>query len=629
VKTVDVSKTAGKSVPGGFFVRILIGITVIAWILRLVAAWEMSRAGGGINNMFTPPETSDLATYMQLGRECAAGNFPRTFYYQPYYYAVFLAAVNWIFGAHLAVYAVIFLQSMLSAATVFLTGLCGRKIFSPHAGLVAAGLVALSTSLILYVPYHQNETLQTFHLILLLYLVLIAKDAGHWKWWSAVGAVTGIAILTRGNIWILAAAIAFFIVKWGRFSKKAWLHLALFAVCVIAVQLPFILRNSITEKRLCGASTAADAVLAIGNGVDAPAGGREPWEPAGAMWYSESYKRMMANTTGANAVSVPKQMWRWFCEDPAGFIELQCRKALLFWDGREIPNNVCLEYDGYRNSAVLRYLAWGHNRVLLALGLAGIFWFLPGIRRESKRGRWVLLYTFTAVFYLTVVMFYVLSRFKAPLLPLLAIFGGGAVCSMIHAWRHPAPGKVRLTRMTVILTLLLGVLPANGGYESYRSMEPALQRIIHPDGIIMDLQGKNILHFDYGPQPFGGWQSVEVKKGMIITKRFAQIGTTPAELRFMVRNYEPVYLKMLINGQYREFELPPPLPGKNEYKMVMMPMEQIVNGQIQIEIVDVSGGELWVICDHQRDYGRSFLNGKMLPGEWVIAAGVPRGNLSF
>ncbi|MBE6398659.1 MAG: glycosyltransferase family 39 protein [Lentisphaerae bacterium] len=625
MKAVDISKAAGKSVPGGFFVRLLLLITAVAWILRLVAAWEMSRAGGGMNNMFTPPETSDLATYMQLGQECAAGNFPRTFYYQPYYYAVFLAAINWLCGAKMAVYAVILVQSLLSAATVFLTGWCGRKIFSSAAGLVAAGLTAISATLILYVPYHQNETLQTFHLILLLYLTLKAYDADKWQWWLAAGTVTGIAILTRGNIWMLVPAIAFFTLKRGKFRKKSWLHLALFLFCMIVVQLPFMIRNSVAEERLCGASTAADAVLAIGNGIDAPAGGREPWERAGAMYYSESYKRMMANASGRNAVSVPEQMWQWFCDDPAGFIELQCRKALLFWDGREIPNNVSLEYDGCRNSFVLQYLAWGHNRVLLALGLAGIFWFLPGIKKECKRGRWILLYTFVGIFYLTVVMFYILSRFRAPLLPLLAIFGGGAVCSMINAWRYPAPGKVRLTRMTIVLTLLLGILPVNGGYEWYRDMEPALQRTIHPDGIIMDLQGKNILHFDYGPQPFGGWQNIPVKKGMVIGKQFARIGTVPAELRIMMCNYEPVSLVMRINGELREFELPPPAPGKNEYKMVMMPMENIYNGKVQIEILDISGGELWVVCDHQRDYRRSFLNGRVLPGEWVIAAGVPRG----
>ena len=141
----------------------------------------------------------------------------------------------------------------------------------------------------------------------------------------------------------------------------------------------------------------------------------------------------------------------------------------------------------------------------------------------------------------------------------------------------------------------------------------------------MDLQGANILHFDHGPQPFGGWQSIPVAEGMRITKQFAKVGTVPAELRIMVRNYEPVFLSMRINGQMREFELPPPSPGKNEYKMVMLPMEYVFNGRVQIEILDISGGKLWVVYDRQRDYRRSFLDGRVLSGEWVIAAGTSRG----
>ena len=85
------SETAGKTdSSGGFFVKKLVIISVIALILRLIAAWEMAHAGDGANNVLQPLSTSDLATYMELGKACASGDFPETFYYQPWYYAVFL-----------------------------------------------------------------------------------------------------------------------------------------------------------------------------------------------------------------------------------------------------------------------------------------------------------------------------------------------------------------------------------------------------------------------------------------------------------------------------------------------------------------------------------------------------------
>ena len=71
----SIGKTAGNALKsGGFFVRNLLIITVAGLILRLFAAWEMASCAGGLNNALAPLSTSDLATYIKLGKECAAGN---------------------------------------------------------------------------------------------------------------------------------------------------------------------------------------------------------------------------------------------------------------------------------------------------------------------------------------------------------------------------------------------------------------------------------------------------------------------------------------------------------------------------------------------------------------------------
>ncbi|MCI5779064.1 MAG: glycosyltransferase family 39 protein [Lentisphaeria bacterium] len=612
---------AGKDRSSVFFVRSLTVIALAAWLLRLAAAWEMSRAGNGVGNMFTPPPTSDLATYMTLGRACAAGDFPTEFYYQPYYYAVFLAAIYRMFGGA-AVYAVIVIQSILSAATVFLTGWCARKVFSERAGLLAAALTAVSSSLILYVPFHQNETLQTFHLILLFALTLRAGERQSPGGWFAVGGVTGIAILTRGNVWLLVPVIAGFLIRRRPKGPRGWLFPVIFAVSLLAVQLPFILRNSVSAGALRGPSTAADAVLALGNGADAPAGGRNPGETAGAMYYSESYRRMMANTRGEYARSVPAQMRDWLTADPWGFAELQFRKALLFWDGREIPNNVSLEYDGAAHSLILRYLLCGRNHILLALGLAGMLWFIPTLRRE-RRGELPLLYGFTVAFYLTVVMFYILSRFKAPLLPFLAIFGGGGLCAWAAAWRRWRAAKQWRPAAGAAAVLLASCWVSSRAYDCYRACEAGIQRAIHPDGICLDMNGPNLMYFDHGPAPWGDWREVPLRFGMRIGKTFAVGVTAPVELQIMMRNAEAATVGMIINGGYREWVLPPPAPGRSERKFVILPAI-LLRGRLELEVVKIQGGDVRMMLDAQRNYGRSALNGETVAGEWVIRVGIPR-----
>lgn len=621
-----IEKTAdNQSEVGGFFIKSLWIITFIALVLRLVSAWEMSIAADGINNVLVPLPTSDLATYMKLGRECAAGQFPETFYYQPYFYAVFLVFCNFIGGSMPIVFVAI--QALLSSATVFLTGWCGKKIFNGKAGLIAAGLTAVSSSLILYVPFCQNETLQTFHIVLLFALTLYSLDKQTWYSWLITGSVAGIAILTRGNIWLIipVIAVALFLsaIKKSFPCRRIIFFEILFFSALFIVQLPFIIHNSLALGYLSGPSTAANAVLALGNTPEAPAGGRQPGSGAGAMVYPEAYHRMMNNTQGEYARSVPRQMWQWFCDDPAAFLELQFRKALLFWDGREIPNNVSLEYDGAGASYILRYLLIGRNQLIFALGAAGILFFL-GEACKKKRSELLLLYGFTLAFYAAVVIFYILSRFKAPVIPFLTIYGGGALCAWYSMFAAAEKDRRFITGCRIAIFALLGCFFSCAAYNGYRDMEAAINRWIYPDGIILDMSGPNIQHFDYGPYPLGGWLYSELQNGTAMVKKFPKVKTA-AKLRLgiMFASIHAVDIEFTVNGVPYRFSFPDIPPNKSDRRMILVDAP-VVDGLVEIRILSVAGGKIYAVYDRQRQYDRSALNGNLLPGEWVIRAITPR-----
>ncbi|MBQ4329986.1 MAG: glycosyltransferase family 39 protein [Lentisphaeria bacterium] len=620
------SETAGKkSRSGGFFVKYLWGITIVALVLRLVASWEMAHAADGINNVLTPLPTSDLATYMKLGKECAAGNFPETFYYQPYFYAVFLVFCNFISGSAVAVFIV--LQALLSSATVFLTGWCGKKVFNEKAGLIAAGLTAVSSSLILYVPFCQNETLQTFHLILLFALTLYSLEKQTWYSWLITGGVAGISILTRGNVWliipVIAAGLFITAVKKSIATRRILFYEALFFAALLAVQLPFIIHNSRALGRFSGPSTAANPVLALGNTPEAPAGGRQPGSSAGAMAYPESYHRMMNNTQGEYARSVPQQMWQWFCDDPAAFLELQFRKALLFWDGREIPNNVSLQYDGIGASYILRYLFIGRNHLIFALGAAGILFFL-GDAFKKRKTELLMLYGFSAAFYVAVVIFYILSRFKAPVIPFLTIFGGGVLCSWYSMFITAPKERRFITGCRIAIFALLGCFFSCAAYNGYRDMEPAINRWLYPDGIVLDMAGPNIQHFDYGPYPFGGWLFSELKSGTVMVKKFPKIkSANNLRIGIMLASVEAVNVDFSVNGVPYSFSFPDIPPNKSDRRMVIVNVP-VVDGLVEVRVVSVAGGKIYAVYDRQRQYNRSALNDQLLSGEWVMRAITPR-----
>ena len=213
-----------------------------------------------------------------------------------------------------------------------------------------------------------NETLQSFWFALLAYLVVKLLKKRNLPLALATGAVWGCAVLTRGNALLFGFVLAVLMIR-----RRAWKRgLAVAAACLV-VQTPFIVLNSAHLGRPCGPSTAADAVLALGNTPEAPPGGRDPGLPAGPMEYPETYADFMAR---AAARSVPLQMLDFLRREPAAFLELQFRKILLFWESGEIPNNVSMYGEG-RQSTVLACDLPGRSGVLLVCVLAGMIAFLP------------------------------------------------------------------------------------------------------------------------------------------------------------------------------------------------------------------------------------------------------------
>lgn len=620
VKCSSVSFFPGDTPDEKRFRKILFFISIAALILRGIAAFEMACAGNGINNMLAPLPTSDLATYMRLGKDISQGKLPEVFYYQPFYYAVFLPVIYFICGKF-SILAVIAVQTLLSSATVYLAGMCGEKVFNRRAGIIAAAAAAISSPLILYVPYHQNETLHCYLLTLLTFLSLRAVEKCRIRDWIFAGLVAGVAILNRGNINLLLpvlfAALVFSCRRAGQNWKSVGIKALLMLLCIVVVQLPFIVYNSAALNRFSGPSTAANAVLALGNTVEAPAGGRDPGMPAGAMYYPVAYHRAMACTVGAFPVSMGEQMWEFFCDEPLAFCELQFRKALLFWDGREIPNNVSLEHDGF-SSRLLRYLYPGRSVVLLTFALAGVFWFIPRLKQKELK-LWML-YGFVICFWAAVTLFYMLSRFRAPVLPLLFIFGGGFVDEAYCRIKEVNGRMRRLTVGKLLIVLLVAFGFVFSFYDSYRSYwEAAVNRFIRPDGIKLDQGGSDIHIFDHGPAPFGGWKEIPAKAGMKLYKKFAGAGNENGLLYFSVSNVEKAHITFSCNGSYQTVEFPELRPGKSPRKGSVVPV-QLFDGAVQMEILSCSGNVAF-ICDTQRDYGRSALNGEIMPAEWVFRFG--------
>ncbi len=577
------------------FVTLLFTAAAAAFLLRLFAAYELGSINGGINSVFTPSRATDLCTYMRLAEEIATGKYKGVFYYQPFYYAVFLPLIRLITGP--GVWQVIIIQSLLGAATAFLTGLAGARLFNRKAGLCAAWMTSFSVPLILYTPYHQNETLQTFNITLIFYLALLAVYRSKLRYIFLTGLFFGIGILTRGNLWILLPALLFVLIlsNW-RNKKLLFKKILVLLFPLFLVQLPFIWHNTRIQGRLTGPSTAADAVLALGNTWEAPPGGRNIGLPAGPMEYPEAYHRAMAKAS--EGVSVPRQMWDMLCSSPGAFLELQFRKLLLFWTAGEIPNNVSLYGEG-QHSIILRYMYPGSSAVLLALGIAGLLLFAKKI--FSRKKSLILLYGFILLYWGAIAVFYILSRFRAPIIPLVTIPGGAFLVFYLKTFSRNRKKFLNLTALLLVSVWIVGF-----SFDFYRSnCESFIMRLVRPAGTILPEQ-KNYpeVRFDHGPFSFGGWTTVELLPGSLLEKK----STAPAKR---------VQWSIISSGGTFIYRSPGSDTQVTTLKAGMNEVFLPVNGNIaQLEIISLPSGTS-AVFDSQRHYNRSSFNARPLNGEWL------------
>lgn len=572
------------------FLYLLTAVCIAGFLLRLIAGMQLMSSDPAA---FAPSSVTDMATYKTLSEQILQGNFPKEFYYQPFYYAVFLPLIQLLAGP--SNFMVVLAQSLCGGLAILLTGLTGARLAGKKAGLIAAVLLALSQLAILYTPYRLIEITQLFWFILLLYLTLKAMDKGGWLRWLLAGCVLSIAILSRGNAWCFLPPILL-ACYWGEFkfrqkSKKAFaLSILMLFLGTLLPQLPFAVVNSMKYGALKGPSTAGGAVLALGNTKESPPGGLE-YPPSFNIWTRNEAER-----------SVPLRIFDWFREEPAAYMELTFRKLFLFWNEYDIPNNINPAMNLLKSPllAALRFLPTGF---LLLLCLAGVF---TNLHRCTRKKGIALFLLFLLMYWLAAAAFYNLGRFRIPAFALFCISGGLFCAGLVPLWKKRKYKEIFLYNGFALLAAYFIVYP---GYTTYReTLESGILKTVRPYGVQVDVPGKGLLIYDHGPMSFGGWNIV---KGNTFKKKFALKKNYEGNAAFsiaLLKTPEPQRAMISINGQQRMLD--DMLPGKMAFLTFDLPYP--ADGVFNIELY----GPLQAVADLQRDYGRTFASdGSPLPYE--------------
>ena len=578
-------------------------IALAAFVIRFVVSWELIRNDPAVA---APSAITDMKTYLDLADNILRGIFPQNFYYQPFYYAVFLPLCR-LAGE---VWPLALVQSALGGLSVWLAGLCAQLTAGRKAGIFGALLAAFCAISIYFTPYALMETLQAFWIVLLAFLTLrLQRNPDSRKLWMVTGLVLGCSILTRGNTWCFLPVLLW--IAGRKFNWKTFaLRSALLLAFTVLPQLPFAARNTIQNGRLCGPSTAGGAVLAFGNNPEgAPAGLEIPYPKTYELWLSREKE-----------ISIPRRMWQWFREEPAAFLEQQFQKVMLFWDAADYPNNIT-EANAQR-SALMRTVRFLPTGILLMLGLAGI---LCGFYRGYFRRRtgFLILTAFIVFYALSISAFYILARFRVPVLPLLAAAGGIYLTRLLRR-RLPFGIRVRFIGLGALsLFLVYGFMTL---YSA--AYEPLIAAAVRPDGVQTRFEtspyewpsqpgGPYRLIADHSSVLRGGWQGAG--QNFSAVKRF-RVKDAPRGNRVLL--VLPVYgedgaVTLTVNGEQQRIAV------KNRLICAEVPL-QMENGEAVLEItLSAPAGEWTCAADSRRDYGRTRLNGEKIPCELVAFLIVP------
>jgi tetratricopeptide (TPR) repeat protein len=423
------------------------------------------------NPYFTVPVT-DEAMYDSWARTIVAGG---TFLHYPYYdsplHAFFLASVYWLFGHSFL--AVRLVQVALGVLNVLLLYRIALRLADPLTARIT-GLLAAA-----YLPFLYYEGLlekESVALCLLDASVLLALGAlarpTALAFWCA-GAVLGLLALSRINALALAPLIL--TVVWLHLGNRAAVARATGALLLGLVMIiaPVTLRNRLVSGEWIPITVSGGQVLYTANNPDNPTGELSPVPGVRSTSLFERidfHRKAEAETGRAMTPGEVSAYWgrkslEFSLGHPAAQARMVGHRFLQFWNKEELADNHSI--DQFKQfSWVLRAPLPGYWFVA-PLAIAGLVLAWP------RRRALALPYMAVGGYLLSLLPFWISSRYRVPIAGLLIFF---AALALAHVIRIRRDAGADAGRRIAMFALGLVAAAALCWQPMSRSHQPTLER---------------------------------------------------------------------------------------------------------------------------------------------------------
>lgn len=407
---------------------------VVALLLRVAWALQVRQ----------PTELRDPVLYMILAEHLAAGDGYRygfeadqglTAYYPPGYPLV-LGAVVWLVrllpGDVSTFDVAVWLNVVLSVATVGLVFVLGRRLVGVRVGLVAAALWALWPNLVFHSGVVLTETLFLFLLVAMLVLLLGDREAAHAPGLArlvAVGVLFGLVLLVRPVSAVVGPVMA--ILWWRHGARAALWRLAVVGLATVAVLVPWSIRSTLVMEEPVALSLNFGDNLCLGHNPGATGG----FGDLGAYCYTAEELRRPESETRRQAENTDRAM-DYIADNPGTTLRRSVSKLRITLqndaDGLQAAEDFgARPLVGDATRGLLRTAATGFYVVVGLLALAGgVTW----LRRDRGDRRALFLLSAGAAQLLSPLATFGDPRFKMPIYPTLVVCAAVALTAVGRRW---------------------------------------------------------------------------------------------------------------------------------------------------------------------------------------------------
>ncbi len=408
------------------------GLWAVALAVRLVYLYEVSDSPLWLVLM------GDARSYDTWAHTLTDGDWlGHDVFYQAPLYPYFMGLVYTAFGD--GPWALRVVQCVLGATGCVLLALAGTRLVTRRVGLTAGLLLAIYPPAIFFDGLIQKTTLTSVLLCGLLAVAakLVSRPGSLWRW-GLMGVMAGLLALVRENALVLVVLVPIWMfvgLRSDRHSSRVrWIIAFLAGVAVTLT--PVAARNGIVGGEWHLTTSQFGPNFFIGNYADAD-GLYVPLLPERGDPLFERTDAINLAEEDLGRPLTPREVSRYWTHEalhditanPAGWLRLLVRKLWLACNAMEIIDTED-QYTYAEYSVLLSSLmsVW-HMGVLLPLAIFGAAMLLPR-RIWRRRLAWPTLVI--AGYTASVLLFFVLGRYRFPLVPPLLIFASAGLWQTVH-----------------------------------------------------------------------------------------------------------------------------------------------------------------------------------------------------